>query len=281
MKDRVNLYNKDCLEVFKELKDDSVNLIVTDPPYRITGRGNSGNSGGMCKKDSFNAGTIFEHNDIEVSEYAPEFFRVLKDGSHCYVMCNHVNLQSMLNTFTDIGFHFIKSLIWDICFHSFEQYSDVRHALGDLECKDKLIWEKTNPMPRNADRRYVCNAEMFTWYVKPGASWVFHCISDTYDGCVHKYPSESGGGFKRYHPCQKPQALLLDIIRRHSNVGDTVFDPFMGSGSIGVAAKTLDRHFIGIELDENYFEIAKQRIEGIAPIVSMDSDKGSKSIKLF
>lgn len=112
MEDRVNLYNKDCLEVFEELKDDSVNLIVTDPPYRVTTHGTSFNHG-MFENKATNQGTIFEHNGIDVSEYAPEFYRVLKDGSHCYVMCNHINLQSMLNTFTDVGFHFIKSLIWD------------------------------------------------------------------------------------------------------------------------------------------------------------------------
>lgn len=244
----VKLYQGDCFELLSNIPDYSIDLICTDIPYIISQENH-------ISKMPDRKG----RNGLDFGSWDKEF-----DVSKLSVLSQKLRKGGSL-----------------ICFHSFEQYSDLKQALCDLECKDRLIWEKTNPMPRNADRRYVCNAEMFTWYVKPGASWVFHCISDTYDGCVHKYPSESGGGFKRYHPCQKPQALLLNIIRRHSNVGDTVFDPFMGSGSIGVAAKTLDRHFIGIELDEKYFEIAKQRIEGVVPIHSTAPNKGSKSKRLF
>ena len=94
---------------------------------------------------------------------------------------------------------------------------------------------------------------------------------------MYRYPSESGGGFDRYHPCQKPQALLEDLIKRHSNKGDTILDPFMGSGSTGVASYNLDRNFIGMEIDDNYYSIAKQRLEavkcGATPKVSKESSK--------
>lgn len=148
-----------------------------------------------------------------------------------------------------------------VLFHSFEQYFLLQTILSGLTFKDKIIWKKTNPMPRNRERRYISNIEMASWYVKDGAKWTFNRINANYDGCVVEYPSESGGGFKRYHPCQKTQGLLEELLKRHSNEGEMVFDPFMGSGSTGVACVNTGRNFIGYELETKYFEIAKQRIE--------------------
>ena len=67
----------------------------------------------MLQKDINKKGKVFQFNDISPAEYAPEFYRILKDGTHCYVMTNHINLIEMLNTFTNCGFHFTKSLIWN------------------------------------------------------------------------------------------------------------------------------------------------------------------------
>ena len=148
-----------------------------------------------------------------------------------------------------------------LIFHSFEQFSDLQNIFSsDLVFKDKLIWEKTNPMPRNRDRRYVNNIEMFSWYVKKNAKWVFNRRDSKYDGCVFRYPSESGGGFKRYHPCQKNLTLIENLIKRHSNEGDMVMDCFMGGGTTGVACVHTNRDFIGVEINEMYFNIAKNRI---------------------
>lgn len=147
-----------------------------------------------------------------------------------------------------------------IVFHAFEQYTLVRDALKSLIPKDRLIWHKTNPMPRNRDRRYISDIEMFSWYVKPGDKWTFNRQNTTYDGSVLSYPSESGGGFKRYHPCQKNVKMLEELLKRHSNPGNMVFDPFMGGGSTGVACVNTDRDFIGVELDKDYFKTAEERI---------------------
>lgn len=148
-----------------------------------------------------------------------------------------------------------------LIFHSFEQFSDLQNIFSsDLVFKDKLIWEKTNPMPRNRDRRYVNNIEMFSWYVKKNAKWVFNRRDSKYDGCVFRYPSESGGGFKRYHPCQKNLTLIENLIKRHSNEGDMVMDCFMGGGTTGVACVHTNRDFIGVEINEQYFNTAKDRI---------------------
>lgn len=115
-------------------------------------------------------------------------------------------------------------------------------------------------MPRNRDRRYIVDFEMGIWFVKKGAKWVFNRQSDKYDRPEYNYPIVSGRE-KTKHPTQKPIKLMEEMILRHSNKEQLVLDPFMGSGSTGVACKNLDRKFIGIELDEEYFNIAKGRIE--------------------
>ncbi len=149
-----------------------------------------------------------------------------------------------------------------VLFHSFEQYSDVRKVMEDngMVCKDKFIWQKTNPMPRNRDRRYISDCEMGSWYVKKGAKWTYNRQDDKYQSMVFRYPSESGGGQKRYHPTQKNLKQIKELIAIHSNEGDTVLDPFMGGGTTAIACMDLNRHFIGIELDENYFKVVQERV---------------------
>lgn len=97
------LRNMSCMELLKKLPDSSIDLLVTDPPYPTTARGSAGNSGGMLQKEINKKGQVFTFNNISCKEYVPEFYRVLKDGSHCYVMTNHVNLIEMLNTFVGGG----------------------------------------------------------------------------------------------------------------------------------------------------------------------------------
>lgn len=109
----MRLLNLNSLDVLKALPNACIDLIVTDPPYKVTSRGNAGNAGGMLKKELNLKGEVFEHNDVKISDYAYDFFRVLKDGSHCYVMTNHKNLHEMLDVFKGAGFIFTKALIWD------------------------------------------------------------------------------------------------------------------------------------------------------------------------
>lgn len=82
----------DSLSILKYYPNEYFNLIATDPPYRLTPRGNSGNAGGMLKKQITNLGRVFVHNDIKIEDWLPEFYRVLKSGSHCYIMTNHKTL---------------------------------------------------------------------------------------------------------------------------------------------------------------------------------------------
>ena len=116
-----------------------------------------------------------------------------------------------------------------------------------------IIWEKSNPSPMNGQHIYLSGVEMAVWFKKSGSkTFNAHCKNT-----VFKYPN----GRSKLHPTEKNHALLKELILDNSNAGDIVFDPCMGSGSHGLVAVENNRRFIGIELDDEYFNIAKKRIE--------------------
>lgn len=228
---KIDIINEDCFKVIQQFieNDFKVNAIITDIPYQISVDNNF-----KTMKDRTG------RNGIDFGEWDKEF--------DC----------SSLGIFSKI----LKPNGSIVLFHSFEQYSDVKKTFesNGLECKDRIIWEKTNPMPRNRDRRYISNCEMGSWYVMKKAKWTFNRQDEKYQKMIFRYPSESGGGFKRYHPTQKNLELMKEIVAIHTNENDIVFDPFAGSGSTGVACKLLNRNFIGCEIDENYAKIIEERI---------------------
>lgn len=217
----------DCLNIIKQIPDSSVDLLVTDPPYPTTSRGNAGNSGGMCQTKLFTEGKVFKHNSIDCSQYAHEFYRILKDGSHCYVMTNHINLIKMLNTFTNSVFHFIKCLIWNKGNKIMGQY-------------------------------YMSQFEYILFFRKGKGVKINHCGTSDILSVPNNKTKDMNG--KNLHDTEKPVELMKILIDNSSQIGDTVLDPFMGIGATGIASKQLNRKFIGIELDENYYNIAVKRI---------------------
>ena len=222
------LINGGCLEYMRTLENESIDLIVTDPPYPTTSRGHAGNSGGMLQKEINKKGKVFEHNNIDCAEYAPEFYRVLKDGSHCYVMTNHINLIKMLNVFTDCGFHFIKS----------------------------LIWNKGNKI---MGQSYMSQFEYILFFRKGKHKKINNCgTSDIIN--IQNIKTKNNNG-ENIHPTEKPVELMKILIENSSLPQGVVLDPFMGTGSTGIACVTTGRNFIGIELDKGYFDIAKKRIK--------------------
>ena len=116
-----------------------------------------------------------------------------------------------------------------------------------------IVWEKTNPSPMNGQHIYLSGVEFAVWFKKSGGgTFNAHCKN-----VVFRYPN----GRSKLHPTEKNHDLLRDLILDNTNEYDVVFDPCCGSGSHCYVAKNLNRRFIGIELDENYFKIAKERIE--------------------
>ena len=225
---QVDLCNGDCLDILRNIPDNSIDLIVTDPPYPTTSRGNAGNSGGMLQKEINKKGKVFAHNNIDCSEYAPEYYRVLKDGSHCYIMTNHLNLIKMLNVFTNSGFHFVKSLIWNKGNKIMGQY-------------------------------YMSQFEYILFFRKGYGKKINNCGTSDILAIPNKKTKDEKG--KNIHDTEKPVELMRILIENSSDERDTVLDPFMGVGSTGIASVIANRNFIGIELDKGYFDIAENRID--------------------
>ena len=224
----VNLVQGDCLDILKQIDNESVDLIVTDPPYKITSRGNGGNSGGMFQKKDVNNGKVFKTNDLEIEDWLPEIYRVLKQQSHCYIMTNNKNIAHYLDVINKSDFHFIKCLIW---------------------VKDNKIMGQT----------YMSQFEYIIMCRKGGHKKINDCgVSDVLHVPNKKTKDENN---KTIHDTEKPVDLMNILIANSSKEDEVVLDPFMGIGSTGVAAVALNRNFIGIELDNHYFEIAKERIE--------------------
>lgn len=223
----LNLFCEDSIELMKSIPDNSIDLIVTDPPYKTTSRGNAGNSGGMLQKQINKKGNVFKHNSVKIVDYASEFYRILKNETHCYVMTNHKNLIEMLNEFTKAGFVFTKSLIWEKGSKIMGQY-------------------------------YMSQFEYILFFRKGKAKKINYCgTSDIISIPNIKQKDENN---KNLHDTEKPVELMSVLIENSSKENDVVLDPFMGIGSTGIACKNLNRKFIGIELDEKYFKIAKNRI---------------------
>ena len=221
------LINGDAIEFMKTLENESVDLIVTDPPYKVTSRGNAGSSGGMMQTKLSMQGKIFKHNDIKPIEYIPEFYRLLKDGSHCYIMTNHINLQEMLNTATECGFHFIKS----------------------------LIWNKGNKI---MGQFYMSQFEYILFFRKGKGKKINKCGTADILNIPNKKTKDENG--KNIHDTEKPVELMKILIENSSQEDELVLDPFLGVGAVGIACKELGRDYIGVELDENYYNIACSRI---------------------
>ena len=116
-----------------------------------------------------------------------------------------------------------------------------------------IVWEKTNPSPMNGQHIYLSGVEFAVWFKKSGGG----TFNARCKNVVFRYPN----GRSKLHPTEKNHDLLRDLILDNTNEYDVVFDPCCGSGSHCYVAKNLNRKFIGIELDENYFNIAKERIE--------------------
>lgn len=221
------IYNEDCLEGLKRIPNESVDLIATDVPYRITARGNSGNTGGMLRTDLSMKGKIFANNDIDIVDYLPQFYRVLKDGTHCYIMCNHINLTHFLQVIDKSEFHFCKSLIW---------------------LKDNKIMG-----------RYYMNQFEYILMLRKGSDrMVNNCGISEVLSFPNKKDKKADG--TNIHDSQKPIDLFRVLVSQSTNEGDLVLDPFMGSGTTAIACIKEKRKYIGFELDSEYYQNAERRI---------------------
>lgn len=221
------LLNKDCIEKMEKFikKEITFDLIITDPPYGINYKTNRRKN----KNHDF-CSTIENDEDTEISKKAlPLLYKLLKDGGAMYLFTQDSVLAETLNIVEESGFKLKNILVWD----------KGSWSAGDLKGS------------------YSKKTEFIIYAVK--GRHILNPIGDTKrHHNILKFNRVVGKN--QVHQNQKPVDLLEFLIKKSSDEGDWVFDPFMGSGSTGVAATNIDRNFYGIELDKKYFDIAKDRI---------------------
>lgn len=219
--ENVKLLYGDCLERMKEIPDNSVDLIVTDPPYLINYKTNHRKN----KKHDFCTVIQNDNNFEMISNYIKECYRIMKDNSAMYMFCNCDRVD-----------YFKQEL-----------------EKAKFNIKNMIIWVKNNWTAGDLYAQFGKQYEIIFLVNKGRKKFNDKRITD-----VWNFNKVSGN--KQIHQNQKPIDLIEQCIIKHSNEKDIIFDGFMGSGTTGVACKNLNRKFIGIELDESYFNIAKERI---------------------
>ena len=214
----------DCLDIMKNIEDRSIDLIITDVPYKVISGGKPKHKGQPSGILSKNDGKIFNNNNIKPCEYMGELYRVLKEDTHCYIFINFINLKEMMEEAEKVGFKL--------------------HTL--------LVWKKNNKTP---SRWYMKNQEYILFMRKGKAK----PVKDSGIGHILEFNNIIGN---KTHPCEKPVKLLEMLIKNSSEEGQVVFDPFMGTASLGIACLNTNRKFIGSEIDSEYFDIAYNKING-------------------
>lgn len=222
------LFQGDCLDIMPLIPDNSVDCFVSDVPYKLVQGGVTGKLSAKItgvalnfeNKNTKNGNGNFNHNEIKFSEWLPNVFRILKDKSHCYIMVNDRNLQELLNEATKCKFKLLNV----------------------------LVWNKNNAMPNHW---YMKNAEFIIMLRKGGAKYI--------NNQGEKQIIQIDNVRKKQHPTEKPTDLMKILIGNSTNENDVVLDSFMGTGATCLAAKELNRKYIGIEKEPKYYEIACRR----------------------
>lgn len=212
----IKLYQGDCLEILKNITDNSIDCVLTDPPYSTP------------TISSFGRKLVKTVSDLSIQESYVKFLknifeRKLKENAPVFMFCDD------------------------------RYYPCIYRAFYDWLNVQMIVWNKKkigmgNPIRKQHEIIVYANRSSFEYNRTEGI---------THYPSVMSFDSEKD----KIHPAQKPLALVSYLLKGFTNENSLVLDPFMGSGTTGVACKLLNRNFMGIELDENYFKIAEERIK--------------------
>jgi len=232
------IYRGDCMELFKTIPDESVDLVITDPPYNIASEHSLTKRGGriISTKEAWGQWDTYNKFDYDllIMRVLSECFRVLKKGGSMYMFTANRDNGYFIRKAVERGF----------------------------SCRNQLAIIKTNPLPQYKQDNWR-NAYELCMYLTKGRARTFNFLSQR--DCVNTYPYVIGIKESR-HPTEKPLGFIKKLVRVSSRPGDVVLDPFMGSGTTAVACKELNRHFIGAEASSEYIKMIDRRLSRIKDV---------------
>jgi len=234
MGENFKLHLGDSYKLIKQIPTASVNLILTDPPYNLSPY-STGNIEFTWRKDLNNDLAEWDKVEFRPADWVSEFKRILKPKGNIFAFCSYNLIGKWHEAF-------------DPEFDTFQF----------------MVWHKTNPPPKVFKAGFLNSCELIVCMWDKGHTWNFGNQKDMHNFIETPICNGPERLKEPHHPTQKPVKVLEHIIKIASNKGDTVFDPFMGVGSTGVAALNLGRKFVGIEIDEKYFKAAEKRLRNAA-----------------
>lgn len=252
----INIFNEDYKEAIKRIPDESIDLVVTDPPYFINYQNKDWDKTSNFQEDS--------------ESWIKECFRVLKPNGTLWSFMSYNRVFEFVPLLNKYGTCHLNN--WTILCHSKGRGSskhlkslreDIFHVTKDPK---KYTWNSLKTL-REVIAPYVKDGRPRGWFivdlpdengeiVKHRARWTG--LGNVW---VYSFPQHNSICEKQFHPSQKPVMAMERLIRLSSNPGDTILDPFLGSGTSAIAARISDRKFIGFEKNKEYFDFAKNRID--------------------
>lgn len=231
------LFNSDCIDAMKKTEAGKIDLIVTDPPYNLGNFMISRDTNLKKMRDNFFGSAGWDNLSYEdwvesMDSFFAEAARVIKKGGSMIVFMAAIKVETTIAIAEKYGFYY----------------------------KTTGIWHKLNPMPRNMNLHFVNSTETWLYFTYKSRTGTFNNNGQVLHDFIETAVTPANERKYGKHPTQKPETLMAHFVEVLSNEGDWVLDPFMGSGTTGVVSKRLNRNFIGIELNEKYYEYAKARI---------------------
>ncbi|MCH8275369.1 MAG: site-specific DNA-methyltransferase [Armatimonadetes bacterium] len=261
------IYNMDCVEGMKRLPKDSIDLVITDPPFAIDFKAHRGNYNRTQSR------VIAGYNEIPAAQYADftlrwmqEVHRVVKDCGSVFVFSGWNNLKDILIASDDLGFTTVNHIIW-------------KYQFG-VVCKRKFVTSHYHCLfvCKNDAKRKFFNSARFEKDARAdsGGSLRYRDLED-----VWTIKREYWHGDKKT-PTKLPAELIEKILAYTSERGDIVLDPFLGSGQVAVVSKMCHRQFVGFEIVKEYYEFAQQRLlKGVYRVRDESEREVTANLSLF
>ncbi len=259
-----NIYNMDCLEGMKYIENESIDLVITDPPFAIDFKAKKPNYHRKSSKVLEGYTEIPKEHYYEFSlKWMKEVYRALKDSGSMYVFSGWNNLKDILNAIDDTGFITVNHIIWK---YQFGVITKRRYITSHYHCLYVCKNERKRkffPYARfDKNERGKNNHSLH--YLDKEDVWIIN--REYWNGDIKT-------------PTKLPLELIKKILQYSSEEGDVILDPFLGSGQVAVVSKMMNRRYIGFEIVEDYYKFSKERLE--SGKYRMKDKKGLDILTLF